>query len=80
MGQLQAVRAGYIARPQGPGAGETCTAAFADPDGREPGRTIELHLTGHMDRYVWSFNGVKFSDSAPLEFTHGERLRDRAGQ
>ena len=50
-------------------------SSFPDPDGREPGRTIELHLTGHMDRYVWSFNGVKFSDSTPLEFTHGERLR-----
>src|SRR5690606_32674329 len=32
-----------------------------DPDGREPGRTIELHLTGHMERYVWSFDGVPFS-------------------
>jgi FtsP/CotA-like multicopper oxidase with cupredoxin domain len=50
-------------------------SSFPDPDGREPGRTIELHLTGHMDRYVWSFNGVKFSNSTPLEFTHGERLR-----
>jgi FtsP/CotA-like multicopper oxidase with cupredoxin domain len=50
-------------------------SSFADPDGREPGRTIELHLTGHMDRYVWSFDGVKFSDSRPLEFTLGERLR-----
>ena len=28
-----------------------------------------------MDRYVWSFDGVKFSDSTPLEFTLGERLR-----
>ena len=26
---------------------------FSDPDGREPGRTIELHLTGHMERFVW---------------------------
>jgi FtsP/CotA-like multicopper oxidase with cupredoxin domain len=50
-------------------------SSFPDPDGREPGRTIELHLTGHMDRYVWSFNGVKFSDSTPLEFINGERLR-----
>jgi CopA family copper-resistance protein len=46
-----------------------------DPDGREPGRTVELHLTGHMERYVFSFDGVKFSDAKPLEFTHGERLR-----
>jgi CopA family copper-resistance protein len=48
---------------------------FTDPDGRDPGRTIELHLTGHMERFAWSFNGIKFSDSEPLRFTYGERLR-----
>jgi CopA family copper-resistance protein len=48
---------------------------FDDPDGRTPARTIELHLTGHMERFVWSFNGVKFSDAAPLRLTYGERLR-----
>ena len=48
---------------------------FGDPDGREPGRTVELHLTGHMERFVWSFDGVKFSDAEPLPFTYGERLR-----
>ncbi len=46
-----------------------------DPDGREPGRTIDLHLTGHMQRFVWSFNGVKFSSAQPLRLTYGERLR-----
>lgn len=50
-------------------------SAFEDPDGREPGRTIELHLTGHMGRFAWSFNGVKFSDAEPLRLTYGERLR-----
>jgi CopA family copper-resistance protein len=50
-------------------------SVFEDPDGREPGRTIELHLTGHMDRFAWSFNGVKFSDAEPLRLTYGERLR-----
>jgi CopA family copper-resistance protein len=50
-------------------------SVFEDPDGREPGRTIELHLTGHMGRFVWSFNGVKFSDAEPLRLTYGERLR-----
>ena len=48
---------------------------FADPDGRDPGRTIELHLTGHMERFAWSFNGVKFADADPLRFNYGERLR-----
>ena len=44
-------------------------------DAREPQRDIELHLTGHMQRYLWSFNGRKFSDSEPLRFRFGERLR-----
>jgi CopA family copper-resistance protein len=44
-------------------------------DRREPGREIELHLTGHMERFVWSFNGQKFSEAAPLRFESGERLR-----
>jgi CopA family copper-resistance protein len=44
-------------------------------DGRDAGREIELHLTGHMERYVWSFDGQKFSDARPLEFRYGERLR-----
>ena len=44
-------------------------------DRRGPGREIELHLTGHMARYMWSFDGQKFSDAKPLHFRHGERLR-----
>ena len=50
-------------------------STFADPDGREPGRTVELHLTGHMERFAWSFDGLKFSDAAPLRLNYGERLR-----
>jgi CopA family copper-resistance protein len=48
---------------------------FADPDGRDPARTIELHLTGHMERFAWSFDGIKFSDAEPLRLNYGERLR-----
>jgi len=48
---------------------------FDDPDGREPDRTIELHLTGHMERFAWSFDGLKFSDAEPVRLTYGERLR-----
>jgi CopA family copper-resistance protein len=44
-------------------------------DRRAAEREIELHLTGHMARYVWSFNGQKFSEAEPLRFRHGERLR-----
>jgi CopA family copper-resistance protein len=50
-------------------------SVFDDPDGREPGRTIELHVTGHMERFAWSFDGLKFSDAAPIELVYGERLR-----
>lgn len=50
-------------------------SAFDDPDGREPSRTIELHLTGHMEKFAWSFDGVKFSDAAPLKLKYGERVR-----
>ncbi|TDY02877.1 copper resistance system multicopper oxidase [Thiohalophilus thiocyanatoxydans] len=46
------------------------------PDQREPEREIELHLTGNMERYMWSFDGEKFSEvDGPVQFHHGERLR-----
>lgn len=46
------------------------------PDKREPGRQIELHLTGNMERYMWSFDGKKFTEvDGPIQFHHGERLR-----
>lgn len=50
-------------------------SAFPDPDGREPTRDIELHLTGHMERYVWSFNGIPFASAEPLRLKFGERVR-----
>ncbi len=42
---------------------------------RYPDREIVLHLTGNMDRYMWSINGIKYSEAEPLEFHYGERLR-----
>ena len=46
------------------------------PDQREPEREIELHLTGNMERYMWSFDGKKFSEvDGPIRFRHNERLR-----
>jgi CopA family copper-resistance protein len=50
-------------------------SVFDDPDGREPTRTIELHLTGHMERFAWSFDGIKFSGAEPIRLTYGERVR-----
>jgi CopA family copper-resistance protein len=44
-------------------------------DRREPSREIELHLTGHMERFMWSFNGQKFSEAGPMHFNLGERVR-----
>lgn len=47
----------------------------ASPDPRGPGREIELHLTGNMERYTWSFDGLAFGSSTPVRFKEGERLR-----
>ncbi len=44
-------------------------------DPRGPGREVELHLTGNMERYAWSFDGLEFGKSTPVHFRHGERLR-----
>lgn len=44
-------------------------------DRREPGREIELHLTGNMRRFIWGFDGLKFSQAKPVHFKYGERLR-----
>ena len=47
-----------------------------NPDLRSPGREMELHLTSNMERYMWSFDGVRFSEvEAPIVFHAGERLR-----
>jgi CopA family copper-resistance protein len=47
-----------------------------NPDPRPPGRELELHLTGNMERYMWSFDGETFSEVVgPLVFRYGERLR-----
>ncbi len=45
-------------------------------DPRQPERELEIHLTGNMHRYMWSFDGVKFSAvDGPIVFRYGERLR-----
>lgn len=43
---------------------------------RVPDRELELHLTGNMERYMWSFDGKKFSEvEGQIEFQYGERIR-----
>ena len=44
-------------------------------DPRGPEREIELHLTGNMERYAWSLDGLEFGKSTPVHFRYGERLR-----
>ena len=49
-----------------------------NPDVRAPERELELHLTSNMERYMWSFDGVKFSEvDGPIVLRKDERLRLR---
>src|SRR5699024_389006 len=45
------------------------------PRGGAPSRATGLHLTGNMERYMWSLNGIPFADAEPLTLHHGERVR-----
>ena len=46
------------------------------PDAREPARAVEIHLTGNMERFMWSIDGEKFSENPePIRFARGERVR-----
>jgi CopA family copper-resistance protein len=40
-----------------------------------PTREIEMHLTGNMERFMWSLDGVPFDRSQPVRFSYGERIR-----
>jgi FtsP/CotA-like multicopper oxidase with cupredoxin domain len=40
-----------------------------------PEREIELHLTGNMERYSWSFDGLEFGKSTPVHLKHRQRVR-----
>ncbi|CAN5902873.1 copper resistance system multicopper oxidase [soil metagenome] len=44
-------------------------------DLRKPIREIELHLTGNMQRFIWSFDGKKHSEAEPIRLRYGERVR-----
>lgn len=50
-------------------------ARYRGVDPRPPTREIELHLSGNMERFVWGFNGEKFSSAKPIELKLGERIR-----
>ena len=44
-------------------------------DKRPPTRDITLHLTGNMERFMWGFDGKKFSEAGPIELARNERVR-----
>ncbi|MEQ9641435.1 MAG: copper resistance system multicopper oxidase [Alphaproteobacteria bacterium] len=47
-----------------------------NPDRRPPSRSVEIHLTGNMERFMWSFDGRKFSEVVePIRFARDERVR-----
>jgi CopA family copper-resistance protein len=50
-------------------------ARYPGVDGRAPGREIELHLSGNMERYVWGFDGYRYSQAEPVHLKLGERVR-----
>lgn len=53
------------------------SALQPNQDTREPSRLLEIHLTGNMERYMWSFDGRMFSsvDDVPIRFAWNERVR-----
>ena len=40
-----------------------------------PGREIVMNVTGNMERFIWGFEGKKFSEAAPIRLSFGERVR-----
>jgi FtsP/CotA-like multicopper oxidase with cupredoxin domain len=47
-------------------------------DRKPPTRRVEVHLTGNMERFMWSFDGVRFSENPePIRFARDERVRMR---
>ncbi|MDP3328884.1 multicopper oxidase domain-containing protein [Parvibaculum sp.] len=44
-------------------------------DNSAPARTIEMRLTGNMERYVWTLNGARFDEAPPVRVRYGERVR-----
>ena len=51
-------------------------ALTPNPDTRAPSRALDIHLTGNMERFMWGFDGQKFSEATkPYPFRKGERVR-----
>lgn len=77
--------AGREARPVGWASGfppDAKVLAYTDlistamrDDNHAPDREIGMRLTGNMERYVWTLNGEKFGEAAPIRVRYGERVR-----
>jgi len=51
-------------------------ALAPNPDSRTPTRALDIHLTGNMERFMWGFDGLKFSETTqPYSFEKDERVR-----
>ncbi|WP_370034193.1 copper resistance system multicopper oxidase [Qipengyuania mesophila] len=52
-------------------------ALAPNDDLRRPSRQMEIHLTGNMERYMWSFDGKKYTavTDDPIRFAYNERVR-----
>jgi CopA family copper-resistance protein len=51
-------------------------ALTPNPDARAPSRTMQIHLTGNMERFMWGFDGRRFSELVePIRFERNERVR-----
>lgn len=50
-------------------------ARIPNTDMRAPDRELQIHLTGNMMRYIWSFDGRKYSQAKPIELAYNERVR-----
>lgn len=49
-----------------------------NPDTRTPTRRIDIHLTGNMERFMWSMDGEQLSENPePYRFARNERARLR---
>ncbi len=45
-------------------------------DKRQPTRSVDIHLTGNMERFMWSFDGKKLNEGGePIRFARNERVR-----
>ena len=62
-------------RPPRADATPILRAISAGDDPRPPSREIVLHLTGNMERFIWGFDGKKFSEAEPIRLKLGERVR-----